>query len=147
MLEYDEGTRKNNQINATMWEEMWGIVSGKEKDVPELIPLGHGAVNETYKFFYQGVALVARRCINSSSAFDVEKQVIRLVRSTVSVPELIIAEKNSPWGIFRFVEGQHLFELHDPTLAPTLSLALGATLAAIHQFCHIGTAAMVAATS
>ncbi len=97
--------------------------------------LSNGAVNITYRFRWNGVAYVKRLYIRDPLLAEIENQVIKMVKDQVCVPELIYSQTNeASYAIFRFVEGKHLFEIEDTSLASEISYELGKTLAKIHRF-------------
>jgi len=98
--------------------------------------LHNGAVNTTYKFIRNDTAYVLRFYVRDPFLCEIESYVIQLVDSCVSIPKLIYWDehyKPYPFAIFHFVEGKHLHEGLNNSLAPSISFKIGKTLSSIHS--------------
>jgi aminoglycoside phosphotransferase (APT) family kinase protein len=104
--------------------------------------LSGGAVNSSYKIIIGNEAFVLRLYTRkyphdrSRKYCNIERELFKLVQTTVTVPELIFSDENHEswaYALFRFVPGTQIDKVaHNQS--NKLSFKLGETLASIHNF-------------
>lgn len=135
-IEYNERVTEAVKLTAVEFEKICRQAFNSSEGLGTFEPLA-GAVNTTYKFTWNGEPYVLRIYVRDPSSCEIERQILQVVAPHISIPELIYSDWKGtpyPFAIFRFVQGEHLFEIREESLAPEISYELGKTLAKIHQF-------------
>jgi len=73
-----------------------------------------GAVNTTFKIFWDDEWFVLRFYVRDKNLASIERQVYQLVQDTVPVPKLLFASSGKeayPFAIFQFCQSSHIYDI------------------------------------